>query len=277
MKTTLTLVALLSFVACIHSCKKTETPDLTTTTPKKKYLSQSIQIFQGATYITTYTYDSQKRLSNIKMNTKTGPIMTTYSYDNSNRLIGTEATQTSAGILWRTLTTITYNESTVHQNMKTYSGNDLKTEVNTDYVFDGDKIKETHYDTGVVTTTTYDANGNAIKNESNNGNTIVNTYTDKKNKGIRFIPPGINSTPSPNLKASTVSTTSQSKVTIIYTYTFDANGYVTSIFADQDLDDHNDITTTYAYDADGYLIAESQIYANGPAANLKFAYTYVEL
>lgn len=277
MKSTLAIVGLLSLAICIQSCKKTRTPDPTLTYPKKKYLSQSIQIFESQPYITNYTYDSQKRLISIKQATKTGPITTTYSYDGSNRLIGTEQTLTSEGVVWRTVTTISYDESNVHQNVKTYDGNDLKTEVNTYYVFEEDKIKEVHYDNGVVTTSTYDANGNTIKTEASNGNTTVSTYTDKKNQAKRFTTPGIYSSPSPNLIASRVSTTSQSKMTTIYTYTFDAKGYVSTVFADQDLDDHNDITTTYAYDEDGYVTAESLEYTNGSAANTKYAYTYVEL
>ncbi|HEY9535259.1 MAG TPA: hypothetical protein VIQ77_12030 [Mucilaginibacter sp.] len=277
MKSTLPFVALLAFAICIHSCKKTKTPDPTLTNPKKKYLSQSIQIFQGATFITTYTYDSQKRLASVKRNTSTSPVTTTYSYDGSNRLIGTEQTLTSEGVVWRTVTTISYDESNVHQNVKIYGGNDLNKEINTDYVFEGDKIKETHSDNGVVNISTYDANGNAIKSESNSGYTTVSTYTDKKNPAKRFTTPGIYSSPSPNLIASTVTTTSQSKMTTIYTYTFDAKGYVSTVFADQDLDDHNDITTTYAYDEDGYVTAESLEYTNGSVANTKYAYTYVEL
>lgn len=280
MKKTLSMLVILATMVFAISCKKNNTakPDTNTTT-KKKYLTQSIQIFESVPYLTTYSYDLQKRLVDVKQNTKTGPVETSYSWDAKSRVAEIEVITTSGGSSYRTVTSYTYQEdkSTAHANIKNFKDQDLTKEQNTDYVLDGTRVKEIHFDTGNVVTYTYDASGNLVKIQSNQDYTSTITYTDKKSMGIRFIPPGIDNTGSSYLQSKTVSVTGQSTMTTIYTYTFDAKGFVITVVADQDADDHNDTKTTYAYDTDGYVTAVSLEYPAAPIATTKSSYTWTAL
>jgi len=278
MKSTLPMAGLLVAAVCVCSCKKNSSPTADNgTIQKQKLLLQTIQVFMSKTLMTDYTYDSQNRLISMKAGSLTGePTVTTYSYAADNRLSSTSATTTSAGIVYNTVSTYTYddNRSITHLNVKYYKSNTVYQEANTDYLFVGSKISEVHSDNGIVVKSTYDANGNVIKTEDNNGRTTISTYLDNKNLALRYIIPGINSTPGPNLISRTISTSTQRTDTTTYTYTFDARGYVTSVFMRLSADTISNIKTNYAYDMDGYVTAQSNIYVNAPTANQKFTFVY---
>ncbi len=273
-------MGLLAFVVCTQSCKKNDSPKTDTPTTKTIYISSAITIFMGSTYNTSYTYDSKKRMASSTQNDAGGKTVILYGYDDNNRLISLDFSQTQTTGLYRTLTEYTYDDtkSIVHAATTKYANTTVTATSATDYLFDGNRVKEVHTDSGIVTINTYDANGNNIKTEVNDGTVITNTFTDKKVVGKPIQYPSINNYVSPNLVAGSVTTVPNSPDQVTnYTYTFDSDGRVVTETQVRPNDTQNNITVTNAYDEDGYVTATSYVYPNSPTATTKYAYTYIEL
>lgn len=278
MKSTLPLAGLLAVAVCINSCKKNSSPNANINkTPSQKLLLKTIQVFMSKTLMTDYTYDSQNRLISVKQNSLTGDqTITTYTYRDDNRLSSTSAETVSAGITYNRVSTYTYDDSksTTHLNVKYYKDNTVYLENNVEYLFIGNKISEIHYDTGNTTRNTYDANGNVIKSEDNNGTTTITTYLDNKNLALSYSPPDIMQYRGPNLISRRITITTQRTDTTAYTYTFDSKGYVSTAFMRFFRDSLNNNKTNYAYDSDGYVTAQSIEYVKNATANQKYTFIY---
>lgn len=179
----------LSLIAC--SKKKDESGAPSVVTPKK-YLTRITTVTTGplaggsvqTTSITDYSYDSKKRL----ILAKTGATATTtYAYyDDGNLYTVTNVNGDAAN---RSVYEFTYAEGKLKSyRLKAYRDNAVNIDRLYDYVYNGDKVSEIHFDIYYVLFT-YDSNGNITKifNHGDPDYSYVYQYDDKKNKFINSV------------------------------------------------------------------------------------------
>jgi YD repeat-containing protein len=183
---------LAAFMVLVGACKKNDDSDksvaLVTANPKK-YLTRIISVTitpgsNGTTTISTgntyYIYDSKKRLTTIKDDDNT----TTLTYDDNGNLYTVNSSSLTSR--YRYITKFIYAGGKVKQYvLSTYKSNELKTEVPHSYIYDGDRIAETHWEE-YYQKYTYDNNGNIVKvfNYGDPQYYHVYTYDTKINKLI---------------------------------------------------------------------------------------------
>jgi uncharacterized protein YxjI len=249
-KASITFMAVICLLLC--ACKKGGTDAGPIPTAKLKYLTKLVAVNTGpgpnSTTITTttttnYTYDEQKRLKTLK----SGNNVITYSY-NGNNLFSIESVTGQI----RNIYEISYEAGKVKRiNRRDFNNITLTDEINYDYVYNGDKVSEIHFQVYYVLYT-YDSKGNITKifNHGSPDFEVSYTYDDKKsrwiNAALRFpmVSEPAGDRLSPNNVISLTNSLAPPNSTSFTTYVYDDEGYPVSSASGTDI---NGVKRTYTY------------------------------
>lgn len=250
-------------VMCIlfaFACKKSSTNGTqdTPTNKPKKYLTHTIIVSTtpgaGGTSTTStsnvyYTYDGQKRLSSMK----NGDNLTAYAYyDNGELYTITNTNSTSPN---RSITEFTYADGRLKlYTLRVYKSNVLDSETPYNYVYDGNRVSEIHWEI-YYAKFTYDGSGNIVKifHYGDPQYYTVFTYDDKKNTLFNSL-----------AKYPTVADVSR----------FSLNN--TTSFTTEDLNQNILVNYRYNYDDEGYPTSMAMT-ASASAVTSKYTYEYSTL
>ncbi|MES2808224.1 MAG: hypothetical protein V4619_06345 [Bacteroidota bacterium] len=257
MKTKLFIASVAAFCLIFSACsKKADTAPTPAT--KKKYLTKVIRVETSSpssgsvvsNHIIDYTYDSNKRLSS----SKSGTNISTYAYYDNGDLY----TITNGSGANRIVYEFTYAEGKLKSyTLKSYQNNILVSSKLYEYVYDGDKVSEIHFEVYYVKYT-YDSNGNVTRifNYGSPQFTTVYEYDNKKNKIVdsRFKYPTVGDIAGDgyNPNNRTVRTT-------------------------EGLNQNVKSTTIYTYDSDGYPTAGTESADYAASSTYKFTFVYSTL
>jgi len=231
---------LIAFAALLNACKKSsdESPTITTTTTKLKYLTQQIIVDSTgsgtSTFNITYTYDDKKRL----ISSKNGTTEFDYAYNDAGNVFSTISTSTVT-TPDKHVREFTYADGKVSTEVeRVYTKNNLVATNNYGFVYNGGNLTEVHADGGIsgagITLYSYDSNNNISKTDVNAGYLVTNiTYDNKKNPYTNWQQTLKNVAVSSLEVCSPNNTVSLNNVngTQTYNYTYDSDGYPTGRIA----------------------------------------------
>jgi YD repeat-containing protein len=249
---------LAAFVVLITACKKNDGSDKSiplVTAKHQKYLTRiiSVTITPGPNGTTTtgntyYIYDNKKRLTTIKDDDNT----TTLTYDDNSNLYTVNSSSLTSQ--YRYTTKFIYAAGKVKQYvLSIYKSNELKTEVPHNYIYEGDRIAENHWEE-YYQKYTYDNNGNIIKifNYGEPQYYQLYTYDTKINKlinsPIKYPTAGETGGEWVSLNNRLSQTTEGfgQNVLTTYTYNYDGEGYPTGAIMTSNA--INAVTNKYTYE-----------------------------
>jgi hypothetical protein len=249
----------IAFVLLTTACSKKDTtnPNPVPET-KKKYLTRVTTVTTGpaaqgsiqTTSTTDYSYDSKKRL----ILAKTGATATTtYAYyDDGNLYTVTNSTGNTAN---RIVYEFTYEGGKLKSyTLKVYQNNAITTNRLYDYVYNGDKVSEIHFDIYYVLYT-YDSKGNITKifNHGDPDYSYIYEYDDKKSKFINssFKYPTVGDIAgdrfNPNNRTFRTTEGLNQNIKSTFVYTYDEDGYPTGANESADYTASSTYKYTYTY------------------------------
>jgi YD repeat-containing protein len=240
----------------IASCKKNDNGTVVPTAKTKdKYLTQVIRVETHpgtvtTTTITNYTYDDKKRLTEIK----SPDALTEYMYyDNGDLFSINKLSLKIAGTNEygaRTDAELFYSQGKIQAaDVKNYKNDEILNEGLYNYVYDGERVSEVHYDNRHVTLYDYDDHGNVVKEVIRDAIPSVNyyVYDDKKSAFTPTLfkcPNKIEDRSSPNNVISITNITGSTTTNTTISYTYDSDGYPTTAISGTATDG---IKSTYKY------------------------------